>query len=176
MSSTNDEYSWRLLRVDLSREKISEEEIEGSTLKKYLGGAGLGIKIFYDEVPPNTAWSDPKNRLILASGPLGGTVIGGSGTFCVTTKGPLTNGVASVQANGYFGAFLRFCGYLGVVIQGASKDPLYLYIKDGEAELRDASKLSGKGTYETEDAIRNELNKREATQCRKYWTCRGEPS
>jgi len=154
-------YAGKLLRVDLTNKRIVDEIADENTLRKYLGGTGIGAKFIYEEVPPGVEWDDPENRLILASGPLGGTRVPGSGTFSVVTKGPLTNGATSVQASGFFGAFLKFSGFDGIILQGTSKNWLYLYIENEAAELRDASHLVGKGTYETEDLIKQELGKRE---------------
>ena len=150
-------YTGKVLRVDLDTEQITEEALDEPTLRKYLGGTGLGVKYLYDEVPPGVEWSDPANRLFLGSGPLGGTTVPGSGTFSVVTKGPLTDGAVTSQANGFFGAYLRFAGYDAVLVQGAAKRWLYLVIRDGKAELRDASHLLDKDTWETQDAIQQEL-------------------
>ncbi|MFH1087748.1 MAG: aldehyde ferredoxin oxidoreductase N-terminal domain-containing protein, partial [Chloroflexota bacterium] len=106
-------YMGRMLRVDLTTGKFSEEAPDGATLRKYLGGTGIGIKYLYDEVPPGTAWNDPGNRLVFATGPVGGTRIAGSGSFSIVTKGALTNGATSTQAAGFFGAFLKFSGFDG---------------------------------------------------------------
>ncbi|MFC1986874.1 aldehyde ferredoxin oxidoreductase family protein [Chloroflexota bacterium] len=152
-------YAGKLLRVDLTNEKITDEELNEETARKYLGGTGLGVKYLYDEVPAGVEWSDEGNRLILASGPLGGTKIAGTGTITVVTKGALTNGAVASQANGFFGAFLKFAGYDGIVIQGKAKRWVYLHIQDDKAELRDASHLVGKDTWETNDLVRNELGK-----------------
>jgi len=151
-------YAGRILRVDLTNRLIEVESEDEETLRKYIGGTGLGAKILYGEVPPGVQWSDPENRLVLASGPLGGTKVSGSGTFSVVTKGALTNGAATSQACGFFGAFLKFCGYDAIVVQGAAKELCYLYIApDGVAELRGASHLAGKDTWETEDIIKEDL-------------------
>ncbi|MFB0504089.1 MAG: aldehyde ferredoxin oxidoreductase N-terminal domain-containing protein, partial [Candidatus Bathyarchaeia archaeon] len=144
-------YAGKFLRVDMTNEETTDVVFDEETLRKYIGGTGIGAKILYDEVPPKIDWSDPQNRLVLASGPLGGTRIGGSGTFSLVTKGALTNGATSVQANGLFGAYIRFSGYDGVIVHGAAKRWLYLYIDDGQAELREASHLLGRDTYETVD-------------------------
>ena len=120
MAATISGYAGKLLRVDLTQEKIWDEPLDEATAKAYVGGIGLGAKILYDEVAPGIEWSDPENRLIFASGPLGGTTMGGSGTFSVITKGALTGGATSTQANGFFGAFMRFCGYDAIVVQGAA--------------------------------------------------------
>ena len=153
-------YEGRLLRVDLTGERVSEEKIGEATLRGYLGGTGLGARYLYDEVPPNVAWNDPENRLILAAGPLDGTRMAGAGSFSVVTKGAMTEGATSSQANGYFGAYLRFSGFDAIVIQGKAKRPVYLYIHDGHGELRDAGHLVGKSTRETEQLIKEELNKK----------------
>ena len=147
----------KFLRVDLSEGRIWEESLDENTLRKYLGGTSLGVKYLYDEVSPEVKWSDPQNRLYLLSGPLGGTRVAGSGIFSVVTKGAMTGGVASTQANGFLGAYLKFSGFDGILIQGAAPDWKYLYVHDGVGELRDAQHLTGKDTWETEDAIKEEL-------------------
>lgn len=157
MSVSPGGYAGKILRVDLSKEQFTVETPSESTLRSYLGGSGIGAKFLYDEVSPGTNWSDPENRLILATGPLGGTQVPGSGTFSVVTKGALTNGAATTQANGFFGAYLKFSGFDCIVIQGASEKLVYLYIHDGVAELRDAAHLAGKDTGDTEHLIKKEL-------------------
>ena len=152
-------YNGTIMRVDLTEGKNTIELLDEDILRKYVGGATLGIKYLYDEVSPGTEWSDPENRLFLGSGPLGGTRVGGSGAIAVVTKGALTNGIASSQANGFFGAFLRFSGYDGIILQGSAPQWVYLYIHNGTAELRDASFLLGKNTYDVDRTIRHELHK-----------------
>ena len=153
-------YAGRLLRVDLSTGQMSDEAVDPATMRKFVGGTGLGAKILYDEVPPGVEWNDPRNRFIVGSGPLGGTRVMGSGTISIVTKGPLTGGATSTQANGYLGAYLRFNGYDAIVIQGASDTLVYLYLGDGKAELRAAGHLAGKDTWDTQDAIAAELGKK----------------
>jgi len=150
-------YAGKVLRVNLTAGNVSEDVHDEETLRKHLGGTGLGVKYLYDEVPPGVEWSDPANRIFLGTGPLGGTTVPGSGTFSVVTKGPLTNGATTTQANGFFGAFLRFAGYDGVLVHGASEKWVYLYVHDGIAEIRDAHHLLDKDTWETQDAIVEEL-------------------
>jgi len=154
-------YNGKVLRVDLSKGESTSEPLDEDTLRKYVGGATLGIKTLYDEVTPKTEWSDPENRLLLFSGPLGGTRVGGTGAIAVVTVGALTNGVASTQANGFFGAFLRLSGYDGIIMQGAAPDWVYLHIHDGTAELKDAKHLLGQDTFETERIIKEGLGKKE---------------
>lgn len=150
-------YASRILRVDLSSGKIEDEILSPEETRRWVGGSGFGAKYLYEEVKPGTNWDDPDNRFIIASGPLGGTRVSGSGTFCATTKGCMTGLAGLSQANGFLGAFMRFNGYDGVVFQGIADRWSYLLLKDGKAEIRDASQLVGKDSWEMEDAIRGEF-------------------
>jgi aldehyde:ferredoxin oxidoreductase len=150
-------YAGKILRVDLSNLRISEEFPGEEVLRKWVGGAGLGAMYLYDEVNPDSDCFDPENRLIFTTGPLAGTRIPGGGSFSVSTKGCLTNGATSSQANGFWGAYLKFSGVDGIIIQGVSNKFVYLYVHDGMAEIRDASHLAGKDTWETDELIKEEL-------------------
>lgn len=154
-------YLGRMLRVELSRGEISTEELNQSFIEKWIGGAGFGARYLYEEVPPGVQWSDPENRLIWTSGPLAGSGVYGAGTFNVAGKGPMTNLAGCSQAMGFFGAYLKFSGFDGIILQGKAPDLVYLWIKDGKAEIRDARHLAGKDVWETEDVIRKELGVKE---------------
>ena len=156
-------YMGRILRVNLTSEEINDMTLDEKTLRQYVGGVGLGAKILYDEVPPGVEWNDPENRIIFATGPLSGTRVCGAGTFCVVSKGPMTNLAGSSQANGFFGAFLKFSGYDCVIVQGQAKRLSYIHVNNGSAELRDASNLLMKETFTTEEAIMKELGYRKGT-------------
>ena len=153
-------YAGKFLRVNLSTGSISEERWDPSTLRKWVGGTGVGVKVLYEEVNPAIEWSDPENRLIIASGPLGGTSVMGTGTISVVTKGALTSGATTSQANGFMGAYMKFAGFDGVIIQGRSEKWVYLYMHDGVAELRDASPLMGLDTYDMQDRVTELLGKK----------------
>jgi aldehyde:ferredoxin oxidoreductase len=159
------DYTLRILRVDLTAGRSKVEEIDGATARKYVGGTGLGAKFLYDEVTAGVEWSDPENRMMWFSGPLGGTRVSGSGTFSVVTKGPMTNMAGASQANGFFGAFLRMSGLDGIIIQGKAKKWSRLHIHDGTADLIDAGHLCGKDAFEAEDAVRAEIGKRCSVYC-----------
>jgi len=154
-------YAGNILRVDLTRERTSQVTLNQDILRKYIGGTGIGAKILYEEVPPDAGWSAPDNRMIFASGPLGGTRVGGSGTFSLVTKGALTGGATATQANGSFGAYLKLSGYDGIIIQGRAARWLYLYIENGRAELRHADHLLGVDTYDINEVIKAELGKKQ---------------
>lgn len=161
MSNENVFYTGRYLRVDLTAGKITKEQLDPQLVRKYVGGSGIGTRIIYDEVPPSVQPFDPENRLVFNSGPLNGTRIPGSGTYFVATKGPLTGMLSCAQSNGFFGARLRFAGYDGVIFQGASPEWVYLWIHDGEAELRPAGHLVGLDTWDTQDRLQAELGGRQ---------------
>jgi len=147
-------YNGKYLRVDLTKEKLGDHVFNEATLRNYLGGVGTGSKILYEETPPGSDWSDAENRVVIASGPLGGTAVGGSGTITIVTKGALTGGATSVQANGLFGAYMRFSGYDGIILQGASTEWRYIMLREGSAEMIDAAPFMGLDTYEVTDALR----------------------
>ena len=149
-------FAGKYLRVDMTEGRLEDQLFDEHALRTYLGGTGVGSRMLYDEVPPTSEWSDPVNMVSIASGPLGGTSVGGSGTISVVTKGALTNGATSVQANGYFGAYMKLSGYDGIIVQGRSEDWKYLMVRDGSAELMDAGKLVGLDTYEVADALKGE--------------------
>ena len=155
---TTSGYMGKILRVDLTTGQVKKEALDEKVARKFLGGSGLGIYYLYNEVSPATEWFDPNNRLIVMSGPLGAT-IGGSGGYSVITKGPMTNGASSSQGMGYWGAFLKTAGFDGLIIEGSAKEFVYLYIHDENVEIRKASHLLGKNTWETQESIEKELGK-----------------
>lgn len=157
MSSNAEGYAGLVIRVDLTAERVTYETMDAETRRTWLGGSGFGAKVLYDEVPPGVAWDDPENRLTIASGPLAGTAVMGSGTFSAVTKGPMTHGATTTQANGFLGAYLKFCGFDAIIVQGRASRWLYLHIQDGAAELRDASHLVGLDTWEVQDTLTAEL-------------------
>ena len=151
-------YAGQVLRVDLSHGILTTESHDEDVLRKFVGGTGLGAKYLYEEVEAEIGWDDPENRLLIFTGPLGATPIGGTGTFSIVFKGPMTNLAGATQASGMFGAFLKLSGYDGVVVVGKSSAWAYLYIDDeGVPHLRDASSLIGLSTRETELEILRQL-------------------
>jgi len=146
-------YAGKLLRVNLTTGKIWIQPWTPEEMRAYVGGVGIGAKILYDEVGPKVHWDHPDNRLILATGPLAGLPVWGTGGLTVVTRGAMTDGATSTQANGFFGACLKFSGYDAIVVQGRAKNWVYLYINDDVVSLRDARHLVGKDTWETQDIL-----------------------
>src|SRR3989454_207460 len=155
-------YAGKLLRVDLTKKKCWAEPWSADEMRELLGGVGLGAMILYRETATkggrgNVSWDHPDNRLILATGPMAGLPAWGSSGLTVVTIGAGTNGPTSTQANGFFGTNLKYSGYDAIVIQGQSRDWVYLYINDDAVELRDAKFLVGKDTWATQDALGPQL-------------------
>src|SRR5713101_477395 len=149
-------YTGKLLRVNLTTGKIWTEPWPPGDMRDMIGGVGLGAVIFYREVPANVHWDHPDNRLVMATGPLAGLPVWGTGGLTVVTRGALTDGATSTQANGFFGAALKYSGYDAIVVQGQARKLSYLYINDDVVEVRDAAHLAGKDTWETQQALEAE--------------------
>ncbi len=142
------------LRVNLNTGAITRETTNMKTAKLFIGARGLGAKTLSDEVDPNVDPLGPENKLIFAPGPLSGTFAPSMGRYDVVTKSPLTGAIAASNSGGSFGPEVKFAGYDMIVFEGKSKTPVYLWVHDDAAELRDASSLWGKEVPETTDAVR----------------------
>ncbi len=149
-------YSGKILRIDLTTGRASIEPT-ARYARNWLGGSGLAQWLLYNEVKPGVAPLEPANRLIIGAGPLNGTLAPGASRVSADAKGPLTGGVGSSNSDGHFSAELKFAGYDSIVFEGRAERPVYLWIRDDHIELRDASSLWGKTTWETDDLIRHEL-------------------
>jgi len=150
-------YCGTLLYVDLTHSSLRDQPLDPAFARKWIGGSGFGARLLYEQVQQDVAWDDPRNRMVIASGPLGATRVNGTGLFSAVFKGPMTHMAGTSQAVGFMGAFLRLCGYDGIVIDGASESWKYLLIQDGRAELCDATPLLGLDTWETHSAIAAQL-------------------
>jgi aldehyde:ferredoxin oxidoreductase len=149
-------YGGTILLVNLSEGKVSKEPTT-SYSGAFLGGRGINIKLLYDGVPPEVDPLDPASFLIFGTGPLCGTPIPASRVE-VTAKSPETGFLGSSNFGGFFGPELKFAGYDNIIITGKSDKPVYLWIYNDEVEIRDASYLWGKDTYQTQEIIHSEIN------------------
>ena len=152
----NGSLAGKILRVDLSSKRIATENTE-KYARRFLGGRAINSFILLNEMNPKTKWSDPENMLIFGIGCLVGTLAPGACRVSVDTKNVFNNGKGSANFGGHFGPELKYAGFDHVVITGKSGKPVYLWINDGHAELRDADSIWGKTTYETEAILRQEL-------------------
>lgn len=144
----------QILDVNLNNEKFSKEIISEEISSDYLGGRGLGVKLLSERLPINTNPLDNKNLLIFASGPFGGTIVPTNGRFSLVTKSPLTNGIFYSNSGGNFGVAMKQCGFDGILIHGALKEPGYLLIENGNVSMKEAANLWGNDTEETLDELK----------------------
>jgi len=151
-------YAGRILHVDLSSGKTWTEPLKEELAKKYIGGIGLGMRLYLDRSKPGVDPFSPENLLVVATGPLSGSMVptGGNGHAFVS-KSPQSFGVGEAKAHGHFGTELKRAGYDAVVLYGKAEKPTYLWIDDDSVQLMDAKHLWGKTPQETEDAIKKEL-------------------
>jgi len=151
-------YAGRVLHIDLTTGKTYSEPLNEEYAKKYIGGIGLGIRLWLDHSKPGVEPFSPENPLILTTGPISGTVwlTGGNGHAFVS-KSPQSYGVGEAKSHGSFGTELKRAGYDAVIFKGKAEKPVYVWIDDDSVQLLDASHLMGKSPAETEDAIREEL-------------------
>ena len=149
-------YKGNILEVNLTDGSIGSSNIDQDTLRKYIGGSGLAAKLFLDRVSPGVDPLSPENLMLVTTGPIGGMAMPGGSRFSVCAKSPLTNMWGESSCGGTFAAWLRSTGFDGIAIAGASDKPVYLVIQDGKAELKDATGLWGKDTYEVLDSLREQ--------------------
>ena len=150
-------YNGKILRVNLSEQRVAIEEVDGLFWRQYLGGAGLVAHYLWKELPQGVDPLGPENKLVFALGPLTGVQLPGSGRHCVGAKSPLTGGIAKSEAGEFWGAELKRAGFDAIIIEGRAERPVYLWVHDGEASIRDASHLWGLNTKEAQQGIRDEL-------------------
>ena len=150
-------YNGKTLRVDLTNEKIKEERPPEEWYRAYLGGMGAVSYHLLKEVPTGIDPLSPENLLILAPGVVTGAPFSGSGRNAVGGKSPLTGGLGEADVGGYWAAELKHAGFDQIAFEGTAKEPLWLWINDGKAELRDASKLWGLHVADCEDRMREEV-------------------
>jgi aldehyde:ferredoxin oxidoreductase len=143
-----------ILRVNLTKGKVSREATDVKLAHDYIGARGLGVRIISDEVDPKADALGPDNKLIFAPGPLTGTFAPSAGRFDVITKGPLNGVIAASNSGGSFGPELKYAGYDALIIEGKAAKPSYLWIKDDEVEIRDAAAIWGHTTPDTTDLVR----------------------
>ncbi|MCK5379931.1 MAG: aldehyde ferredoxin oxidoreductase family protein, partial [Candidatus Latescibacteria bacterium] len=152
-------YVGKLLFVDLSNGTMKEEALDEALCRDFLGGYGIGAKVLYDRMKPGVDPLGPENILGFMTGPLTGTPALIGSRYVVVAKSPLTGGWGDANSGGVFGPALKAAGYDGVFFTGQSKQPVYLFINEGRAELRDAGALWGKDVVETDDLLAAELGK-----------------
>jgi len=155
----------KILFVDLSRNKLRDEALDEKLCRQFIGGYGVGARIIFSRQKAGVDPLGPDNALGILTGPFTGTPALSGTKHTVVGKSPLTGGWGDANSGGYFGAFLKFAGYDGVFFTGISAKPVYLFIDNGKAELRDAAHLWGKDTRQTEEILKSELGKNVEIAC-----------
>lgn len=155
----------KILWVDLAKKQIKEEPLDEKMGRDFLGGYGLGAKILFDRMKPKVDPLGPDAILGLTTGVLTGTDAMGGNRYVMVGKSPLTGGWGDANSGGSVGPMLKFAGFDAVFFTGISDKPVYLYIENGKAELKDASHLWGKDTFETDDILKAAHGKETEVAC-----------
>ena len=150
-------YAGKILWVDLSEEKVAIKDLDMGMARKYIGGVGFAVKLLWDETNADTESLSSKNPLIFMTGPLTG-IVPSSSRYIVAAISPLADIWGEAHAGGSWAAELKKAGFDGIVLKGKSKKPVYLWVRDGAAEIADAGHLWGKDTYEVYELLRKETN------------------
>lgn len=150
-------YNGKILRVNLTEGTLTEETLPEIVYRRYLGGSALSLYFLLKEQKPGTDPLGPMNKLLFMSSVVSGAPLAGLPRYTVAARSPLTGAFGEAEAGGYWGPELKFAGFDGVIVEGRSANPVYLWIKDGKAEIRSAAHLWGKDTGEVERLIREEL-------------------
>ncbi|MGB9683700.1 MAG: aldehyde ferredoxin oxidoreductase family protein [Candidatus Bathyarchaeales archaeon] len=151
-------YAGRILHIDLTTGRTYTEPLNEDYAKKYIGGIGLGMRLWLDNSQAGVEPLSPENPLVLATGPTSGTIwpTGGNGHAFVA-KSPQSYGIGESKSHGSFGTELKRAGYDAVIFHGKAEKPVYVWIDDDSVQILDASHLWGKSPAETEDTIKEEL-------------------
>ncbi len=158
--------SWgKVLRVDLTAGTTAVEEMDEATFRRHPGGRALIAHYLLTELPTGADPLGPENILIFAMGVLTGTPLSGASRHAVGAKSPLTGGFGEAEVGGFWGAELKRAGWDAIVVIGASPKPVYLYIKDDQVEIRDASHVWGLEIMDTEETLKAEVGERLARVC-----------
>ncbi len=150
-------YNKSVLHVDLTAGDLAIEEPDELFYRKYMGGSAMGLYYLLKEMPPDVDPMGPDNVLTLCLSVITGAPISGQSRLTASAKSPLTGCVGDAQSGGFFPAEMKFAGFDGIVVKGKAEKPVYLWIHDGQAELRDASHLWGRVTGDVEDLLKEEL-------------------
>lgn len=151
-------FNAKIARIDLSSRKVTFETPPASFYRQFLGGRGFIVNVLLKEVAPKTDPFAPENKLVFALGPLSGHPFVGSGRHSIGCKSPLSGGYGESEAGGYWGAELKKAGFDALIIEGAAASPVYLWIKNGRIEIREAGGLWGLETADAHRTIVAELN------------------
>ena len=158
-------YTGKLLFVDLSTGEIEVREFDEQFARTWIGGYGFGARILYDEMPAFTDAYAPESMIGFCSGALNGTTALMGGRYCVVCKSPVYDGWNDANSGGTFGPSMRSAGFDAIFVKGIAEAPVYLYVKEGECEIRDASAYWGKTVSECEALASEEIGEKRLGSC-----------
>lgn len=150
-------YAGKLLVVDLTTKEISTEPLRQEWIRQYWGSWGLALRYYWDAVQPEVDPLSADNAVVIMTGPFSGTLVPLTSRLSLVSKSPHTGTIFTSNVGGAFGPELKYAGYDGLIIKGASDSPVYLKIVDDQVTLEDASELRGKGIFETEECLEEEV-------------------
>lgn len=150
-------YSGKILHIDLTTRKTWVETKPEAWYKVYIGGVSMAARLLWENIKPGCDPLSPDNPICIANGIFAGTPVPVGGKYGLASKSPLTGFMGDSLSGSWFPVALKRTGWDGIVIHGASAEWVDVFIDDGRVMFRDARKLLGKGTFETEEAIREEL-------------------
>jgi len=156
-------YTGKIVRIDLSNQKVCIQQIADNLIKDYIGGSGIGAKLLYEEKTEKMDPLSPNSLIIFMTGPLTGSGVPGTGRHEVIFKSPLTNIFARSSVGGSWGVKLKKAGFDGIIISGKSDKPVYLWIHEEKVEFRSANNLWGKDTYEVDKILKEETEGKAST-------------
>jgi aldehyde:ferredoxin oxidoreductase len=154
----------KILHVDLTSGALTVEEPKEAFYRTYGGGSAMGLYYLLRDLPKGADPLGPQNILTLMTGPITGLAVSGQSRICANALSPLSGGIGDSQAGGFAPAALKFAGFDGIVIKGAAKTPVYLFINEGKAELLDAGALWGQSTAEVDKLLEAKHGKVEVMQ------------
>lgn len=149
-------YNGKVLRVNLTDQKVDVEDLDLDLAQKYIGARGLGVKVYMDEVDPKIDPLSEENKFIIATGAVTAAPVPTSGRYMVVTKSPLTGTIAISNSGGQWGVKLKNAGYDMVILEGKAENPVYIYIEDDKIEIKDASNYWGMLSEEVTEKLQEE--------------------
>ena len=160
-------YTGNILHVNLTDGTLTTENPPESFYRKYLGGSAMGVYYLLNQMKPGADPLGPDNVFTVMLSPTTGAPVSGQSRATVNAKSPLVDGIGDSQMGGFFPAEMKFAGFDGVVVTGQAATPMYLWLSEGKAELREAAHLWGKTTSEVDELLKKELgdDKIEIAQC-----------
>jgi len=158
-------YIGNILRIDLSTGQITREQLPEKTLREYVGGSGLGVKLLMDEAGSDVDPLGSENLLIFMTGPFTGTIVPASGRHQIIAKSPLTGIYGESDCGGTWGYALKKAGFDGIIVKGKAPKPIYILIDDGNVNILEASEVWGKDTYETDAFMKEKHGSYTETSC-----------